>query len=87
MAFPNFNALHSGKHNREIQFCALDVLASDGDDLSGLPLMRKTHYVCCPAALTASLSTLSISARSNWVKVKNVTHPSIGHIMERRQCQ
>jgi bifunctional non-homologous end joining protein LigD len=30
---PDFNALHSGKHNAEVQFCAFDILALDGDDL------------------------------------------------------
>ena len=41
---PDFNALHSGKHNSEVQFCAFDVLAVDGEDLRGLPLsMRKTN--------------------------------------------
>jgi len=39
----DFNALHSGKHNDEVQLCAFDVLAMDGDDLRNLPLsMRKT---------------------------------------------
>jgi bifunctional non-homologous end joining protein LigD len=39
----DFNALHSGKRNAEVRFCAFDVLAMDGDDLRGLPLsMRKT---------------------------------------------
>jgi bifunctional non-homologous end joining protein LigD len=41
---PDFNARHSGKHNAEVQFCAFDVLAVDGDDLRDLPLsMRKTN--------------------------------------------
>jgi bifunctional non-homologous end joining protein LigD len=41
---PDFNALHSGKHNDEVQFCAFDVLALDGDDLRNLPLsMRKAN--------------------------------------------
>ena len=40
----DFNALHSGKHNDEVQLCAFDVLAMDGDDLRRLPLsMRKTN--------------------------------------------
>jgi bifunctional non-homologous end joining protein LigD len=40
----DFNALHSGKHNGEVQLCAFDVLAIDGDDLRALPLsMRKTN--------------------------------------------
>jgi ATP-dependent DNA ligase len=39
-----FNALHSGKHNDEVQLCAFDILALDGDDLRHLPLsMRKAH--------------------------------------------
>jgi ATP-dependent DNA ligase len=40
----DFNALHSGRHNRDVQPCAFDVLAMDGDDLRRLPLsMRKTN--------------------------------------------
>jgi len=34
----DFNALHSGKHNDEVQLYAFDVLAMDGDDLRDLPL-------------------------------------------------
>ena len=37
----DFNALHSGKHNDEVQFCAFDVLAMDGDDLRRLPLSTR----------------------------------------------
>ena len=32
----DFNALHSGRHNDEVQLCAFDVLAIDGDDLRRL---------------------------------------------------
>ena len=40
----DFNALHSGQQNEEVQLCAFDVLAMDGDDLRKLPLtMRKTN--------------------------------------------
>jgi ATP-dependent DNA ligase len=40
----DFNALHSGTHNEEVQLCAFDVLAMDGDDLLRLPLpMRKAN--------------------------------------------
>jgi bifunctional non-homologous end joining protein LigD len=40
----DFNALHSRKQNDEVQLCAFDVLAVDGDDLRDLPLsMRKTN--------------------------------------------
>src|SRR5579872_2947831 len=38
----DFNALHSGKHNEEVQLCAFDLLADGGDDLRKLQLsMRK----------------------------------------------
>ena len=40
----DFNALHSQKKNAQVQLCAFDVLAVDGDDLRNLPLsMRKTN--------------------------------------------
>jgi bifunctional non-homologous end joining protein LigD len=40
----NFNALHSRKHDDEVQFYAFDILALGGEDLHGLPLsMRKTN--------------------------------------------
>jgi bifunctional non-homologous end joining protein LigD len=42
--YSDFNALHSGKHNDEVQLCAFDILALDGDDPRRLPLsMRKTN--------------------------------------------
>jgi len=34
----DFNALHSGKHDEEVQLCAFDVLAMDGD-LRKLPAL------------------------------------------------
>src|SRR6478736_8351682 len=37
----DFNALHSGKHGSEVQLCAFDVLAIDGDDLRELPLAKR----------------------------------------------
>ena len=38
----DFNALHSGKLNHEVQLYAFDILATEGDDLRSLPLsMRK----------------------------------------------
>lgn len=40
----DFNALHSRKHNQEVQLYAFDVLAMGGDDLRPLPLhLRKTN--------------------------------------------
>jgi bifunctional non-homologous end joining protein LigD len=41
---PDFNALHSRKHEEEVQFYAFDILALDGEDLRPLPLsLRKTN--------------------------------------------
>jgi len=40
----DFNALHSGKQNDEVQLYAFDLPAFDSDDLRSLPLsMRKAH--------------------------------------------
>ena len=40
----DFDALHSRKHEEEVQLYAFDILALDGEDLRGLPLsMRKTN--------------------------------------------
>jgi bifunctional non-homologous end joining protein LigD len=42
--YSDFNALHSGKHNDEVQLVAFDLLAMEGDDLRNLPLsMRKAN--------------------------------------------
>lgn len=40
----DFDALHSRKHDDEVQFCAFDILVEGGDDLRQLPLsMRKAN--------------------------------------------
>ena len=40
----DFDALHSGKYNEEVQLYAFDMLAGDGDDMRSLPLsMRKAN--------------------------------------------
>ena len=42
--YSDFNALHTGKHDDEVQLCAFDVLALDGNDLRDLPLsLRKIN--------------------------------------------
>jgi bifunctional non-homologous end joining protein LigD len=41
---PDFNALHSRKHDEEVQLYTFDILTLDGEDLRPLPLsMRKTN--------------------------------------------
>jgi bifunctional non-homologous end joining protein LigD len=40
----DFNALHSRKHDEEVQLYAFDILTLDGEDLRPLPLsLRKTN--------------------------------------------
>jgi ATP-dependent DNA ligase len=40
----DFNALHSRKHDHEVQFCAFDILVESNDDLRKLPLhLRKSN--------------------------------------------
>lgn len=40
----DFNGLHSRRHDDEVQLCAFDILALDGDDLRKLPLhLRKNN--------------------------------------------
>jgi bifunctional non-homologous end joining protein LigD len=40
----DFDALHSGRHNEEVQLCAFDILIEGDDDLRKLPLfMRKVN--------------------------------------------
>jgi len=52
----DFNALHSRKHDHEVQLYAFDVLAMGGDDLRDLPLhlRRRTLNGCWRAGRTAS---------------------------------
>ncbi len=40
----DFNALHFGRRNEEVQLYSFDMLAGDGDDMRSLPLsMRKAN--------------------------------------------
>jgi ATP-dependent DNA ligase len=42
--YSDFNALHAGTDNEEVQLCAFDELAMNGDDLQDLPLsLRKAN--------------------------------------------
>jgi bifunctional non-homologous end joining protein LigD len=47
----DFNALHSRKHNHEVQLYAFDILALDGEDLRDWPLLlRKNDLARLPAS-------------------------------------
>jgi ATP-dependent DNA ligase len=62
----DFNALHSRKHDHEVQLYAFDILALGGDDLRSLPLhMRKANLEQLLAAgRTGAPSRRSSAARS-----------------------
>jgi ATP-dependent DNA ligase len=60
----DFDGMHSRQHDDEVQFCAFDLLVSEGDDLRKLPLsMRKTNLAYCLAAPTPSTPRPSSKAR------------------------
>jgi ATP-dependent DNA ligase len=40
---PDFDGLHSRKHNEEVQFYAFDILVADGEDIRTPLSMRKTN--------------------------------------------
>ena len=58
----DFNALHSGKHNEEVQLYAFDMLAGDGDDMRQLPRhpydLAVIHYGDAP--IRRSIHNISV---------------------------
>ncbi|MET3966725.1 DNA ligase [Bradyrhizobium sp. S3.9.1] len=74
----DFNALHSRKHDQEVQLYAFDILAMGGEDLRELPLdMRKTNLARCAADRMASLSRHLRAARSGRTRSRV---PAIGSL-------
>jgi ATP-dependent DNA ligase len=66
--YSDFNALHSGRHNEEVQFSAFDVLAMDGDDLRYLSLsMWKANLARLLARRPMASSSATSSARSGLI--------------------
>ena len=47
----DFDALHSGNHNDEVQLYAFDTLAGDGDDMRQLPLSMRKANLARPLAV------------------------------------
>ena len=64
----NFDALHSGKQDHEVQLYAFDLLTLDGDDVRSLPLsMRKTNLARLLARRADGIFVAPLSrARSAW---------------------
>jgi len=74
--YSDFNALHSGKHNDEVQLCAFDVLAMNRDDLRDLPLsMRK-----------ANLARL-LARRPDGIFMSDFEQGEIGPDLFRKACE
>jgi bifunctional non-homologous end joining protein LigD len=74
--YSDFNALHSGKHNDEVQLLAFDALAMDGEDLRDLPLsMRK-----------ANLARL-LARRPDGIFMSDFEQGEIGPDLFRKACE
>jgi bifunctional non-homologous end joining protein LigD len=74
--YSDFNALHSGRYNDEVQLLAFDVLAMDGDDLRNLPLsMRK-----------ANLARL-LARRPDGIFMSDFEQGEIGPDLFRKACE
>ena len=72
----DFNALHSGKHNDEVQLYAFDILAMDGDDLRDLPLsMRKAN------------SSRLLARRPDGIFLSDFEQGEIGPDLFRKACE
>ena len=72
----DFEALHSGKHNDEVQLYTFDILAFDGDDLRPPPLVkRKAH-----------LERL-LARRPDGIFISPFEHGEIGPDLFRKACE
>jgi bifunctional non-homologous end joining protein LigD len=94
----DFNGLHSRRHDKEVQFDAFDILASDGEDLRRLPLaMRKANLTrllarrvdghACLMGLEGMVSkhreSLYRGGRfRHWIKVKNRQPPAFSRVLD-----
>ncbi len=58
----DFNALHSRRHDDDVQFCAFDILAEGGDDIRSQCARQPNG--CWREGLKAFSSILSSAARS-----------------------
>jgi ATP-dependent DNA ligase len=72
----DFGALHSGRHNDEVQLYAFDILAMDGDDLRDLPLsMRKAN------------SSRLLARRPDGIFLSDFEQGEIGPDLFRKACE
>jgi ATP-dependent DNA ligase len=72
----DFNALHSGKHSEEVQLCAFDVLAMDGEICAGFP------YPCAKPILPGSCA-----GRPEGIFLSPFEQGEIGPDLFRKACE
>ena len=84
--YSDFNALHSGKQNDEVELIAFDILALDGDDLRKLPLsMRKANLARLLARRPdGSSSAISNRARSAQIYSKRLAGWALEGLVSKR---
>jgi hypothetical protein len=68
----DFDALHSGKYNDEMQFYAFDMLADDGDDIRRLRLIRR--QLCCYSHEAALFCLSASDARRQTISHQQKCH-------------
>ena len=74
--YSDFNALHSGKHNEEVQLCAFDILAPNGYDLRNLPVSTRK----------ANLARL-LARRPEGIFLSEFEQGEIGPDLFRKACE
>jgi ATP-dependent DNA ligase len=84
----DFDALHSGKHNEEVQLYAFDVLAGDGDDMRLLPLSIRNANLGQSAVPATAKTMASILIA---IAAPPYSHPTVKQALEnkarRNVCQ
>jgi ATP-dependent DNA ligase len=73
----DFDALHSERHNDEVQLLAFDVLAMDGDDLRNLPLSKRK----------ANLALRLLARRPDGIFLSEFEQGEIGPDLFRKACE
>jgi bifunctional non-homologous end joining protein LigD len=84
---PDFNTLHSRKHDEEAQLCAFDILVEGSDDLRKLPLHLRKTSLERPLARRprASSSTRSSVARLAPISIGAACRMGLEGIVSKRR--
>jgi bifunctional non-homologous end joining protein LigD len=84
----DFNTLHSGKHDEEVQLCAFDILVEGSDDLRKLPrciCVRPALNGCWRGGPRASSSTRSSVARLALISIGRYARMGLEGIVSKRR--